>query len=163
MARMLGGGARVRGGALLDRDAPVDAVFLGRVVARRLVIRAAVVPDDDIALAPLVAVLTAGLDHVAGQLLDQLVALPHVDALDAQDLARIEVEALAPCLRMRADDRVEDGRPLAVLLVEEGRGLATATVGEGSLPSFQPLPQPGRQRLLGRVHAGEERGAARAR
>jgi len=57
---MLGGGARVRGGALLDRDAPVDAVFLGRVVARRLVIRAAVVPDDDVALAPLVAVLAAG-------------------------------------------------------------------------------------------------------
>jgi len=30
-------------GALLDGDAPVDAVFLGRVVARRLVAGAAVV------------------------------------------------------------------------------------------------------------------------
>src|ERR1700730_3136208 len=163
MARMLGGGARVRGGALLDRDAPVDAVFLGRVIARRLVIRAAVVPDDDVALAPLVAILAPGLDHVVRQLVDQLVALPRVHALDAQDLARIEVEALAPRLRMRADDRVKDGRPVTVLLVEEGRGLAATAVGEGSLPSLQALLQPGRQRLVGRVHAGEERVAARAR
>src|SRR5437879_4227953 len=54
-----------RGGALLDRDAPVDAVLLGRIVARRPVVRAAVVPDDDVARAPPVAVLALGLDHVA--------------------------------------------------------------------------------------------------
>src|SRR5438477_441633 len=136
---------------LLDRDAPVDAVFLGWIVARRLVVRAAVVPDDDVALAPLVAVLAAGLDHVAGQLVDQLVALPRLHALDAQDLARIEVEALAPRLRMRADDRVEDGCPVTVLLVEEGGGLAAAPVREGSLPPLQALLQPGPQRLEARV------------
>src|SRR3989475_11331026 len=134
MARMLGGRARVRGGALLDRDAPVDAVFLGWIVARRLVVRAAVVPDDDVALAPLVAVLAARLDHVAGQLVDQLVALPRLHALDAQDLARIEVEALAPRLRMRADDRVQDGRPVTVLFVGEGGAVVVAPGGGGAAP-----------------------------
>ena len=42
----------------------MDAVFLGRVVAGGFVIRAAVVPDDDVPLAPFVAVFRIGLDHV---------------------------------------------------------------------------------------------------
>src|ERR1700694_4867850 len=102
MARMLDGGARVRGGALLDRDAPVDAVFLGWIIARRLVIRAAVVPDDDVALAPAVAVLPLRLDHAVGQLVDERVALVGLESLDLQNLAGIEVERLAPGLRVRA-------------------------------------------------------------
>src|SRR5262249_16616109 len=56
--------------ALLDRHAPVYAVFVRRIVACRLVVRAAVVPDDDVALAPFVGVRGLGLDHVASQLLD---------------------------------------------------------------------------------------------
>src|ERR1700693_176599 len=119
IARMLVGGDPARGGVLLDRDAPMDAVFLGRVVARRPVVRAAVVPDDDVALAPSVAVLGAGLDHAAGQLLDHLVALALFESLDAQDLAGIEVESFAPRFGMRADDRMEDGRPVAVLRVQQ--------------------------------------------
>src|SRR2546426_375472 len=99
--------------ALLDRHAPVDAVFLGRIVARRLVIGAAVVPDDDVTLAPFVAVATVGLDHVAGQLLDQRVALLVVEALDSQDLSGIEVERLASGLGVGADDRMGDRRPVA--------------------------------------------------
>src|SRR5678816_4428235 len=86
--------------AILDRDAPVAAVFLRRVVAGRLVIRAAVVPDDDVPVAPPVTVLGVGLDHAVGQLLDQRIALALVEPLDAQDLSGIEVERLPPGLGM---------------------------------------------------------------
>src|SRR2546422_10383327 len=138
--------------ALLDRHAPVDAVFLGRIVACRLVIGAAVVPDDDVTLAPCVAVATVGLDHVAGQLLDQRVALLVVEALDSQDLAGIEVERLAPGLGMgaddRADDRMEDRRPVAVLLVEQCRRLSSAAVGEDPDPTVESLLEPLRERLV---------------
>src|SRR2546427_10331561 len=99
MARMLGGRARVRGGALLDRDAPVDAVFLGWIVARRLVVRAAVVPDDDVALAPLVAVLARGPGHVTGPLVDQLVALPPPPPPPAPEISRVQVKGPSPRLR----------------------------------------------------------------
>src|SRR2546428_9657806 len=91
---------------LLDRDAPVDAVFLGWIVARRLVVRAAVVPDDDVALAPAVAVLPVGMDHALGELLDERVALGRREPVDGQDLARIEGKAGAPGLRMHAPDRM---------------------------------------------------------
>src|SRR5205814_8687186 len=86
---------RSRCSALLDRHAPVDAVFFGRVVGRRLVVRTAVVPDDDVALAPPVTVLALGLDHALGQLVDQRVALLRLEPLDAKDLPRIEIEPLA--------------------------------------------------------------------
>src|SRR4029453_7512166 len=147
---------------LLDRHAPVDAILLGRVITGRLVIGAAIVPDDDVARAPAVAILTLGLDHEPGQLVDQRVALFLLEALDAEDLARIEVQSLSPGLRMDADDGMEDGRPIAVLLVEEGRRLPASAVGEGALPSFEARLDPGRQGLVGRVHAGEERVAAPA-
>src|SRR5262245_23800542 len=118
-------------GALLDRHAPVDAVLFGRVVARRAVIRAAVVPDDDVALAPAVPILGARLDHVAGQLLDERVALRLVEPLDPEDLAGIEVERLLTRLRMRPDDRMEHRLPAAILLVEQGGRLPPPAVGEG--------------------------------
>src|SRR5262245_61507649 len=89
--------------ALFDRHPPVDAVFLGRVIARRLVVRAAVVPDDDVALAPVVPVLRVRLDHALRQLVDDRVALVRLQTLDAQDLARIEVETAALRLGVRAD------------------------------------------------------------
>src|SRR5262245_18676503 len=59
---------------LPDRYAPMDAVFLGRVVAGCLVVRAAVVPDHDIALAPFVRVVGPGLHHVGPQLGDEAFA-----------------------------------------------------------------------------------------
>src|SRR5262245_13351911 len=85
-----------RPGALLDRHAPVDPVLLGRVIARRLVVRAAVVPDHDVALRPPMAILAARLDHVPLQLVDQRVTLRLLESLDPEDLAGIEVERLAP-------------------------------------------------------------------
>src|SRR5207237_7932805 len=100
---------------LLDRDAPVDAVFLRWIIARRLVIRAAVVPDDDVALAPAVAVLALRLDHALGQLVDERVALVGLESLDCQNLAGIEVERLAPGLRMRADCRLGGARSVPLL------------------------------------------------
>ena len=44
---------------------------------------AAVVPDDDVTLSPLVAVLGVGLDHALGQFVDDRIALGLVEALDA--------------------------------------------------------------------------------
>src|SRR6266536_2173131 len=157
------GARRLRGRGsrrLLDRHAPVDAVFLGRVVPRRLVVRAAVVPDDDVAFAPAVAVFALGLNHALGELIDQRVALRLLQALDAEDLALIEVQSLASGFGMVADDGMEDGGPVAVLLVEEGRRFPAAAIGEGAPPPFEPRPDAWRQGLVCRVHAGEERVAA---
>jgi len=53
----------------------MDAVLVRRVVAGRAMVGTAVVPDDDVADPPLVAVLAVRLDHVAGQLVDQVIAL----------------------------------------------------------------------------------------
>src|SRR5690348_9326992 len=126
----------------------MDPIFRGRVVARRLVIRAAIVPDDDVALAPPVAVLAVGLDHVPGQLLDQRVALPLLETLDPEDLAGIEVERLAPGLGVGADDRMEDRLPVAVLRVEQRRRLPAAAIGERPVPPVETLLEPLRQRLV---------------
>src|SRR5262249_49889256 len=86
--------------------------------------------DHDVAAAPVVPVLALGLDHPRRQLLNQVVALLRVQPLDAEDLARIEIEALAPRLRMHANDGMEDGPPVPVGLVEERSGLAAPPVGE---------------------------------
>src|SRR5207253_10260778 len=84
---------------VIDRDAPMDAVFLGRVVAGRPMIRAAVVPDHDVALMPDVMVFGVGHNHALFQLGDQRVAFLIVDADEVADLAGIEVERLAAGLR----------------------------------------------------------------
>ncbi len=52
----------------------MDAVFVRRVVASGTVIGTAIVPDDDVADAPFVAVLGIRLDHETGQLVDHIVA-----------------------------------------------------------------------------------------
>src|SRR5687767_11373614 len=87
-----------RSAVVFDRYAPVNAVFLRRIVSCRLVIGAAIVPDDDVALAPLVAILARRLHHHHAELLDNRVALRLVEALDAQDLAVVVVEERAPGL-----------------------------------------------------------------
>src|SRR4026207_328855 len=58
---------------LLDRDPPVDPVFFRRIVARRLVVRAPVVPDHHVALPPLGRIAALGPDLVFVQLGDHLV------------------------------------------------------------------------------------------
>ncbi len=141
----------------------MDPVFLRRVVARRLVIGAAIVPDDDVALAPPVSILTLGLDHGARQLVDHRVALGRIEPVDPENFPRIEVERLALGLRMRANDRMEDGLPVAVFLVQERGGLAASAVREGAQPAVEPLLQTIRQGLVGGVHAGEQSVAAAAR
>ena len=77
---------------VVDRDAPMYAVFLRRVVAGGLVVRATVVPDYDIALAPDVMVLGVGYHHAFAQLCDQLVAFLVLDPDEVANLARIEIE-----------------------------------------------------------------------
>ncbi|MBV9199071.1 MAG: SDR family oxidoreductase, partial [Alphaproteobacteria bacterium] len=104
---------------IVDRDPPVDAVFLGRVVAGRPVIGAAVIPDHDIPLAPFMAVFGARLDHVSFELGNQRIAFLPVVADDVDDLAGIKIERFAAGFRMGADDRVQNRCPFLVLLVEK--------------------------------------------
>src|SRR5215210_7834500 len=95
-----------RSRVILDRDTPVNAVFLRRIIGRRLVIRAAVVPDHDIALAPLVAILRRRLLHQRGQLRDDRLALVRCEPFELEDLVLIEVQELAPRLRVNLDETV---------------------------------------------------------
>ena len=60
----------------------MDAILFRWIVRRRLVISAAVVPNDDVALAPLVTVTATRLDHVSGQFFDQIVTLGLLQTFD---------------------------------------------------------------------------------
>src|SRR5258706_16378861 len=91
--------ASMRRRVVVDRNGPVDAVFPRRIVARSLVVRAPVVPDDDIALLPLVAILVGWLHHEGGHLVDDRVALGGVQAFDAQNLVLVEIKQLAAGFR----------------------------------------------------------------
>src|SRR5215813_12120723 len=93
---------------VVDRYPPMDTVFFGRVVARRLVIRAPVVPDDDVALAPFVPVFGIGLNHVGFELGDQHIALAAIGANDVDDLTGIEIERFPPGFGVAPDDRMKD-------------------------------------------------------
>jgi hypothetical protein len=42
---------------------------------------------------------------------------------------------------MRADDRMEDRRPVAILGIEQRRGLPPAAIGEGAPPALEPASQ----------------------
>src|SRR5256712_6976305 len=101
---MLGGRARVCAAALLDRDAPVDTFLLGRVVARGFVVRAAVIPDDDVAFAPLVAGLPPPPGHLTGSLPHPPLPPPLIQHPPAPELARGEVEGPSHPLRPGGDD-----------------------------------------------------------
>ena len=70
----------------------MDAFFLRGIVAGRLVIRAAIVPDHDVADLPLVGVLGAMRRHAAGEFLDEGIAVIRAHALDVRNLHRVEVE-----------------------------------------------------------------------
>ena len=84
------------------RYAPVYAVLFRRVVGRRDMIRTAIVPDDNVALAPLVPVLSAWLNHVVGQFFDHIFAFCLPQAFDVEDFAGIKIESFASSLRVRA-------------------------------------------------------------
>src|SRR5262249_61383875 len=79
---------------------------------------------------------------------------------DAQDLARIEVERLAPGFRVYADDRMKDRLPITVLGVEQSGRFPATTIRKGTESPFEPLLQLRRQGVVGGVHAREERVAA---
>src|SRR5258705_993887 len=57
---------------------------------------------------------------------------------------------------MCGDEEREGGRRVAVLRVEEGSALPPAAIGEGAPASLEPAPESFRERVVGRVHAGEE-------
>src|SRR5580704_785004 len=65
---------------IVDRDTPVDAFFIGRIVAGRLVVRAAIVPDDDVALFPDMVVFGLGRHHRSAKLGDDIVTFRALDA-----------------------------------------------------------------------------------
>src|SRR5688500_17203095 len=116
-------------------------------------VRATIVPDHDVAFAPLMAVFGAGLDPVALELLDERVALGLRKAFDVEKLVQIEVERLASRLRMRAYERVEGWRLVSVCLVEQAMPLLAAAVHVGASQSFDPVPELAGQRIVGRVRA----------
>ena len=70
----------------------MDAVLVGRVVAGGLVVGAAVVPDDDVADPPFVAVFAVRLDHRGGQFVDQRITFGRFGALNEQDFAWIKIQ-----------------------------------------------------------------------
>ena len=109
-----------RSDPLLDRHPPVDAVFFGRIVAgcpwyeQRL---------SQMTMSPLRHLWWYSpsgwiMRSVSSSISASLSAgsSPSI----RNDLAGIEVQRLAPGLRMGADDRMEDRRPVAVLLVRAG-------------------------------------------
>ena len=133
----------------------MNAVFLRRVIAGGLMIRAPVVPDDDVSLSPDVVVFGIGGDHPFLQFRDQLVTLTLFDPDKADDLARIEVERFAAGFRMRANDRVVNRGPVLVLGVQQFRLPSPSAIGEGADHPVQPIPEPLRQSVVGRITVGE--------
>ena len=95
-----------------------------RIAAAGLVQPAAIVPDHDVADAPLVLVLRRGRDHVGRELLDQRVAVGLAQALDAHDVVGIGIERGAAGLLVLAHHRIDGRRPLAVLRLQQIMALA---------------------------------------
>ena len=96
----------------------MDAILVGRIIRRRLVIGAAGVPNDDGALAPLVAVAASWREHVSGQLLDKIVTLNRLQTFDRNDLPRVKIKPNAFRLRMSTQDRVHNRRPVSIFRIE---------------------------------------------
>jgi hypothetical protein len=99
------GRGSVVGNLALDADAkqpPTD-----RPVERVAHVRAAaVVPHDDVAVAPRVAIHELRPRHVRPQASEQPIALRHAAALDVAVADATEEQRVAAGLRVRADDRV---------------------------------------------------------
>src|SRR5688500_6310171 len=148
---------------ILDGNAPVDAVFLRRIVSGGRVIRAAIVPDDDVALLPFVAVLAGRLHHHRAELFEDCIGLGVVEAFYAEDLPVIVVQQRAPGLGVLLDEPVAHRLLVSVFLVQEHVLRPAAAVFEEAVAAFQPLLQAGRKRVVRRVAAREQRIAAVAR
>src|SRR5215469_1188033 len=118
------------------------AILFRRVVAGGLVVRAAIVPDHDIAFAPDVVVFGVWRDHALLQFGDQRVAFLILDADEVTNLAGIEVERLPARLGMGADNRVEDRLPVLVFRIEQPRLAATPAIGESADHPVEPVLQP---------------------
>ena len=130
--------SRLRARRFLDRHAPVDAVFVWRIVAGGLVHHAPVVPDHDIADPPAMNVAGIRRDHPLGEILDHVVAMRLFEPFDGEDLAGIEIQRLAPSLAMNLDHRVQRRRPVAVFRVQQRlRILVAAAICEGAVASLQ--------------------------
>src|SRR5215471_5950024 len=86
------------------------------VVAERNVHRAAVVPQDDVVLLPLMAIDELRPRRVLHQVVDQGPALLLGHAGEARDLLA-DIERLAAGLRMHAHDRLGDRRIELLLLL----------------------------------------------
>src|ERR1035438_4406889 len=108
------GGEAPGGGEFLNRDAPMDAILLRRIIARRAVVGTAVVPDHDVADPPLVPVLPLRLHHVGFKFVDQVIAFGSFRALDREDLAGIEIQRLPVGFAVSANDRMDRRRTGAI-------------------------------------------------
>src|SRR5690242_462229 len=133
----------------------MDAVLLGRIVAGGAVIGATVVPNDDVAFAPDVMVFGVGLDHVAFEIGNQLIAFSTLGADDRYDFAGIEIERFAPGLGMRAQYWMIDRRPILVFRIKQFRLAALAAVGERAFDALEASFQTLRQRVIGRIGVAE--------
>lgn len=104
-----------------DRRPLHEALVAGGVEGCGAVEDAAVVPDDQVAILPFVAVAELGLGDVIQQLLQERAAVLHRHAHDVGGV-RPEEECLAPVHRARPDHRVADRRILGTLFLGEKSG-----------------------------------------
>src|SRR5688572_5853268 len=126
--------------------------------------RAAIVPYDDVAGLPFVAVLGVGLQHVPIELGQQPVALFLLHAGDTDDMCRIDIQRFAPGLRVHANHIVDRRRRLLILGSEPLYSYAcAATIAELDLEGSDPGLELLGERIIGSVHRRKERVAAIAR
>src|SRR5262249_40747510 len=136
------------------------ALVGGKIVARMR--RAAVVPYDQIADPPLVAVDELRLLRGVEQRTEQRVALLGRKAVDSYGHQPVDVDRLAPGLVVRAKDRVVGlGEGLDPVRAA-ARGGAVVVMMKGAA-SLELLPETGIERLVRRIAAREQRIAAMAR
>src|SRR5262249_16051653 len=94
----------------LDDDAVHLAPRALGVVGIRLVHGAAIVPDEDIALLPAMAVLEARLGCVRDELVEKRIALAPLEPDDLLDAVGIEVERFLARLGVGAHDGMDGAR-----------------------------------------------------
>ena len=99
---------------------PVHEPPLRQLVVRdREMLGRWVVPDDEIALLPAMAVRELWLDQVREQAFQRRCAFVFGELVDPHCEGLVDVDRLPAGDRVRADDRVVDIRRLALLLLRE--------------------------------------------
>src|SRR5499427_6421964 len=130
------------------------------VVPHGVVLDAAVVPEGDGALLPAEAAVEFWRLHVAEEELEHSLALCPLELHDARGEAAVHEEGLAAGDGMGADDRVLSlGKDAALVLHAVAAAVDVLAFVERGAVLEQALNGLG-QRLVGRVHAREERVAA---